>query len=278
MAHVHFYPEDKTDALPMQPKLLYTGIVINDPDWLNVAHSHEFCELLYVAGGRGHADIGSEGYELYTGDLVVINPGLPHSEQSSPADPLHLVFIGIDDFTLPGLSPCCLTMPGEPHVIRPRRHSKNLSEYFTKLIFETSHRARFYEDMCRSLCTALVVFISRVLLSGGREILSPECEKIKSYIDYNYSTPITLASLSDSLYISRPHLSHMFKKQTGVSPIRYLIERRISEACALLEGTEDSIAAIAAKTGYDDPVYFSQIFKRVRGVSPTAYRGGSRKL
>ena len=67
-------------------------------------------------------------------------------------------------------------------------------------------------------------------------------------------------------------MAHLFKSQTGVSPIKYLITRRMEEAQHLLRETDLPIRAIAEKVGYDDPAYFSQIFKRTVGSSPLSYR------
>lgn len=63
----------------------------------------------------------------------------------------------------------------------------------------------------------------------------------------------------------------------GVSPIQYLINKRIAHAKHLLSTSDMPIAKIATECGYDDPVYFSQVFKRITGYSPTEYRKINKK-
>jgi AraC-like DNA-binding protein len=64
----------------------------------------------------------------------------------------------------------------------------------------------------------------------------------------------------------------LFKEQTGYSPIDYFIRLRMHQACQLLDTSQLSVKRIAAALGYDDPLYFSRVFKGVNDISPTEYR------
>ena len=277
MSHEHYYPNP--DLLPLAPRLLYTGCVKNDPAWFNTPHVHDFCEILYVVDGRGEVSIDGRRYGLNPGDLIVVNAGLTHAERSDSAAPLHLIFLGVEDLELEGRPRGQLVDPARSPIIQPDKYRYKLEAYFSDLIAETLNQVEYYSEISQGLVTALVVLILRICHvseeAAGPE-MSEECRKIKAYIDAHYTSDITLESLSETAYISKHHLAHIFKQQAGVSPIRYLIERRIEMAKGLLAETALPVGEIAAQVGYSDNVYFSQIFKRITGLSPSAYRRANR--
>jgi AraC-like DNA-binding protein/mannose-6-phosphate isomerase-like protein (cupin superfamily) len=83
---------------------------------------------------------------------------------------------------------------------------------------------------------------------------------------------ITLEDLMSITHLSKSYLLHIFKEQTGFSPIDYFIHIKIQRACNLLDTTNLSIKEITAQIGYGDPYYFSRIFKKIMALSPAQYR------
>jgi len=96
--------------------------------------------------------------------------------------------------------------------------------------------------------------------------------QIKAYLEKNYAQPLTLESIAKALRYSPSHLSIQFKQQIGCSPIEYLIQLRIDKATILLIKTDASLREIAMSVGYSDVYYFSRLFKKRVGVSPTQFR------
>ncbi|QDQ02134.1 ABC transporter substrate-binding protein [Lysinibacillus fusiformis] len=96
--------------------------------------------------------------------------------------------------------------------------------------------------------------------------------QIKAYLEENYVQPLTLESIGKALSYSPSHLSIQFKQQIGCSPIEYLIQLRIDKATLLLVKTDASLREIAMSVGYNDVYYFSRLFKKRVGVSPTQFR------
>ena len=88
---------------------------------------------------------------------------------------------------------------------------------------------------------------------------------------------LTLEQLSKLFYISPYHLSHMFKSKTGYSLKQYILRRRIGEAQTLLTDTNQNIHSIATAIGFNDSLYFSRIFAKYIGLSPSQYRNTRKK-
>jgi len=84
--------------------------------------------------------------------------------------------------------------------------------------------------------------------------------------------PHRLAELATAAKESVAHYSVLFRRQTGFSPIDYLIRLRVRHACRMLDTTPLSVREIGERIGYQDPYYFTRCFRRVMGFSPRAYR------
>lgn len=275
MAHEHFYVKRPERESLVQPELIYTGLLEDAPNWFNIQHSHDFCEILYVAGGAGEAILEGKKFRLAPGDLVVVNPGTLHEERSDAKAPLRLIFLAIRDFAVPGLPAGCLSQE-KYRVLTCGEYQYKMDIYLRELLQETSSQIEFYQEISQGLVSALLVLVMRLIRINPEDeaALSQECQKIKEYLDQNFTSLITLDSLSETVYISKHYLSHLFKEQTGVSPIKYLTSKRMEKACELLSETELPVSEVSKAVGYENPLYFSQVFKRVYGISPVKYRMG----
>lgn len=275
MAHEHFYVKRPERESLVQPELIYTGLLEDAPNWFNIQHSHDFCEILYVAGGAGEAILEGKKFRLAPGDLVVVNPGTLHEERSDAKAPLRLIFLAIRDFAVPGLPAGCLSQE-KYRVLTCGEYQYKMDIYLRELLQETSSQIEFYQEISQGLVSALLVLVMRLIRINPEDeaALSQECQKIKDYLDQNFTSLITLDSLSETVYISKHYLSHLFKEQTGISPIKYLTSKRMEKACELLSETELPVSEVSKAVGYENPLYFSQVFKRVYGISPVKYRMG----
>lgn len=119
---------------------------------------------------------------------------------------------------------------------------------------------------------------------GERQAISPPApldndQKIDQSIAFmvkHLNHPLNATQLASLAGFSVSHYFAVFKRRTGCSPINYFIGLRMGEACRLLEGTSLPVKDIASQLGYDDPFYFSRLFKSVNAVAPTAYRKARR--
>ncbi|MEK5037379.1 AraC family transcriptional regulator [Sporosarcina sp. FSL K6-3457] len=119
----------------------------------------------------------------------------------------------------------------------------------------------------------LVHEIHRQLYDQGIETTKPDfVSQAVHYIHERYNEPITLESIAEALNYNMQYLSRQFKRQTGRSPIAYLLEIRIEKAQELLLHTNATVQEIADYVGYTDPLYFSRLFKKHTGVTPGNFK------
>lgn len=104
----------------------------------------------------------------------------------------------------------------------------------------------------------------------------PQCRlhRVTEYIESNLHGDLPLAQLAAVIHMSPYHFARLFKQATGVSPHRFVLQRRIRTAATLLGDSTSSITAIARAVGFATTSHFSTTFRRITGVTPTAYRRG----
>lgn len=112
------------------------------------------------------------------------------------------------------------------------------------------------------------------------ELISNKCNnknelviaKIKSYIDNNLSSHITLAQIGSYINYNESYISRIFKQETGLNLFEYINSVRIEKSKELLITTDKTIQHISTEVGFDTPQYFSGVFKKVTGLTPGNYR------
>ena len=97
------------------------------------------------------------------------------------------------------------------------------------------------------------------------------------YFNDHYNEAISIEDYAQSRGMSVSWFLRNFKQVTKQSPMQYILALRINNAVSLLETTDYTMAEIAAIIGYDNPLYFSRIFKKQKGISPSDYRKGRKE-
>lgn len=119
------------------------------------------------------------------------------------------------------------------------------------------------DSFCKKLCR---------LLDDRKSTRSDKLvEQTKTYVKKHYSEKLTLTDISDVLNISAGHLSNTFKKMTGVTISDYIASVKIDHAKELIDTHEFLMYEISEQLGFDNPYYFSKVFKKVTGISPREY-------
>ncbi len=101
---------------------------------------------------------------------------------------------------------------------------------------------------------------------------SPVIQKAVDFICLNLKDDLSLSTLADQLSIHKSYLSSLFKRETGTTLTDFVTDRRISHAIYLLNTTNEQVQEIASSCGIPDLSYFTKIFRRKKGMTPTQYR------
>ena len=142
-----------------------------------------------------------------------------------------------------------------------------ISEKFSKQI-ERSDTIDSLNHLIAVMCDEYCDLVRHRAVSG----YSPLVQKASEYIAVHFSKPLNLGHLSEHCHVHPAHLSRQFKKETGMTLTDYQQKRRIEEAKILLKTDRASIGWIAGHVGFDDAGYFTRIFKKLEGITPSEFR------
>ena len=132
------------------------------------------------------------------------------------------------------------------------------------------------EELGRWLC-ARCLKLQELLGRQRTDSAWKTVEQAKAFIAGNYADcDLSVESMCAHLHLSATYFSTLFKRETGQSFTAYVTELRMGQAARMLQDTDEKTYLIAEKTGYTDPNYFSYVFKRHFGVTPSKYRAGQR--
>lgn len=157
-----------------------------------------------------------------------------------------------------------------------KEEGKKVYEIFSSIVEEFSSDNLYARTLADSMASYFVIKLLR-LLEGKIEIvhdvnINRQVDYIKSYIDGNYSTDIKLEELSSLAYMNKFHLIAEFKQAYRVTPIEYLILKRVEVSKGLLISTNHSMETIAHIVGFNSQSYFNQVFRKKVGFTPSQFR------
>lgn len=228
--------------------------------------------LIYCLAGRGGGEIAGGSFTLEAGDLVVLPPGISHryfADQDAPWTIFWFHFTGerAPDYV------AALCIPEGEHVL----HAPSTNEL--QRAFEGTYRHALdgYSDAgLLGISTGFARMIGlfrRHARSRNNRARKAE-DRILTVIialQDGLSKTWTIKAMAKLAGMSSAHFSQRFKAQTGEAPLAYLIHQRMQRAAALMQLGDSTISEIAARVGYDDPYYFSRLFKSLFGASPRHY-------
>lgn len=253
-------------------KLLYITSSKYEGDWHSTPHAHQCTELFYVVSGRGEFRVEEIFFPVAENHLVVINPNVQHTETAVAQSPLEYIVLGIEggEFLLKDWpdSRYCSIHCGEG--------DNEILWYINKILRELEARQEYAGAVAHYLLGILAVkllrSVSLSVTAGTPKKANLECAHVKRYIDNHYKENITLDTLAEIAHLNKYYLAHNFTREYGISPINYLIARRIKESQYFLAQTNYSISEISRILGFSSPSYFSQSFVKAQKITPRQYR------
>ncbi len=244
---------------------------------LKIPRWHEQIELKLILSGCGEISCGSKLFLANKGELVIVNSCELHSVTPIGNEELcyHLLMI----------SPSLLYseiigMHLKDNKLCFNNHIQGdtvCNKLFTLLFDELMSKEQSYELAATGYISLLFSELLRnhrantptQAIDGNLEMYAEILAPAFSIISESYASEINLKSLAEACGKSVYYFCHIFKNLTGKSVIAYLNEYRINKAELLLCSTELSVADIAASVGFFDQSYFSKIFKKIKGQTPS---------
>ena len=224
-----------------------------------------------VLAGRGTFQTGGKTWELAPGDFFFVPPGQLNTYAADAQQPWEYCWVGFNGISAHRLA-ALLPFSEE----RPVHHTQHLDEMFKAM--ENIYRARGLRVQDETAMVGYLYLFIAALMEESSErrprSTNSSCQYVLNaikYIQFNYSHDISIDDVAKSVGVSRSHLYRVFMSNVGKSPIDYLTEYRINEACKLLQDGSLSIAEVAISVGFFDQFYFSRVFKRAKGVPPSKY-------
>lgn len=260
------------------PTLIYVGQIHNEPEWFFPSHKHDdLSELIFISEGEGTFIVNDKTYTAKKGDILIYNKGVIHEEFSNPSNPLKTYFCGIGNLYINDIEEGNIIPSNVKPIISSGDYANQIESFLSDIFRENQKQDYGYETICQHLLISIITIIIRLVKSQNRDIALASNEnslgyRIKKYIENNYMKDLTLKDIAGIHFISPNYVSHVFKKENDYSPIQYLINCRIGEARRLLLTTDLKVQEIAKYVGYDNPNYFTMIFKDTTGDSPTQFR------
>ncbi len=242
-------------------------------------HFHDNYELYYLLDGETKYFIGDEILEIKKGDIVFIPKGIIHKTDSEECVSLERMLVSFDDSLLDDDMLPIINELSESKLIRVEKNDLiKVQDVLHKIEKEYKRERPFKEIMLKTYLRQLLVMIVRFKTDKILEEVAREkiIYDISEYISSNFSTDISLFSLSRQFGFSEGHLSRKFKSVLGMGINEYINYIRILNAEKLLKETDFSVTEIAEKCGFHDSNYFSTVFKKTMDITPHKYRKTAR--
>jgi len=252
-------------------------------------HGHRFFDFLYFDRGEGVLQAPSRAIRVRPGHTVLMTPGELHDtsgvahmggwvveftgELFSTGSGEAPLFLPRLDGGWPSLAgrrlerPYCATVP-----VADR---SSWEERLGRLVRETQGARLASLEAMRAILALLLVDLARLLAPDARKASpgSPLLREVFAAIDRCFAEPgVSLAAVARAVGRSPSHVTAVVRRETGMTVLEWLTQRRMAEARRRLAETDENVAVVADRVGYPDPAYFARLFRREHGVSARAFR------
>ena len=230
-------------------------------------------QLLYIASGKGHFYFNkTEETTVPAGHIVLYRPRELQKYVYYAEDQTEVYWVHFTGNQVNRLLKE-YGFPAKGHVM----HCGVFPEYqhiFQSMIQELRLCKPHYEQLLSVLMQQLLITVSRHTQADTRlnTYTQNEIEKAIGWFHEHYAEEINIESFAESKNMSVSWFIRNFKHYTGVTPLSYILSLRITNARHLLQTTSYNVTEISAIVGYDNPLYFSRLFKKETGLSPSEFR------
>ena len=229
--------------------------------------------LIYCSNGRGFLTIDHTTHDIRRGHLTVIPPETPHTYQADAFEPWSIFWIHFTGEQTESLLSSMGVDANRPGLYVPdtRLMQNAFEDVYACLNYHYSNAGllAMTSELLRlfSLAKLHLSFPNPQRQSAENRIVASQ-----DFMERHLNLSLSVKELATHAGQSIPYYSRLFKERTNQSPTAFFIQLKVRKACELLDQTDLSVREIAGELGYDDPYYFSRIFKKVQGKSPAHYR------
>lgn len=242
--------------------------------WENGRRLQEF-QLVYVAKGRGvyeGEDTALTGVEA--GTIILLFPGVWHRYKPLQETGWEEFWVGFDGHFAEYLMRQDCFDPQRPLI--SVGFSAEFLDIFQRLIDVLKYEGVAFRQLSSCLVIQMLglVYSSALMKNQSRLRQEQIVQAVRFGIHENWEQTLDFQAIAQAQNISYEWLRKAFKKVTGTSPGQYLLNLKIEKTGQMLRETSLTISEIASKTGFESEFYFSKIFKKKTGLSPSIWRRG----
>ena len=236
--------------------------------------------LFYCVQGKGYYTLDGHTFTLNPNQYVIVPAtDKPLVYWSDTEDPWSIYWVHFTSDALQAFNRAYHIVPeqGPQYIPHNEKGIRIWEEMYENLSRGYSPENLMNTNLCLYHLIATFVFSQQ----QNQNSSSPAKAIIRETLDYiknNLDKTIRIEDFADLNKYSVSHFSKLFRLTTGMSPIEYFIHLKMQKACQLLYTEDSRVKQIAALLGYDDPYYFSRLFKKYMNTSPETYRKSVRKI
>lgn len=231
--------------------------------------------LNMTSEGQGTVFSGDKAFHVKAGELLLFPSATPHfyhRKQGCVSWFHHWIY-----FRPKGVWADLLQWHENRHGVYltqalPAHIINELEKLFTEITSVSKSGKAYHDDLALNLLEQLLIRCKVSQPDIVNKRMDPRIIEIINTLSMNLNKDFSNKDLADSVYLSSSRLGHLFLDEVGLTLSQWRIDQRITRAKQLLVTTNHTINQISIMVGYDDPLYFSRIFKRKAGVSPKQYR------
>lgn len=235
-------------------------------------NKHDDHLIIYCADGKGHVEVDGKILHLQAQEFLILPKGIKHKYWADQQQPWSIYWVHMLGHLFDAFMDN-IGLTNKP-IILPVVDSSKIEEEFQQLLQTREHSFQFnYYLLASNLIKKLLsLILSQSISEPKLKTKELDIAKFDLYLKENISRTLTLEDMAKACGLSKFYFAKKFQQNTGISPGRYYLEKKIQQACLLLDSTEMTIKQSANRLGYEDPYYFSRLFKKVMGLSPKQYR------
>lgn len=234
--------------------------------------------LMVCVGGRGWCRFGHQTWRIETGQAIIIPAGLPHSYGSTKREPWTIYwahFLGTeaeDYFRALGLS--------VEHPLLEVSATGEIAYHFESMLARLQYGYTRPTLLLLSMTLRLILSLLNLLRQPVRPVRRNAFANIDKTVEFmrqNLARPLAVADFARIGGLSPTHYTELFRRRMGYSPMAFFLRLRIQAAGEALATTAGRIQEVAQHFGFEDPYYFSRLFKKIAGCPPQVYRDRHRQ-